>query len=75
MLAKQKDSGDYPVAISHSVGASMDLNAQRVLARDSYDTLYPVDQLPVSNETEDDTMLILWGDVSFGTRHPSRITA
>lgn len=75
MLTKPNDSGIYPVAMSHSVGASMDQHAQRARPRDSYDALYPVDQLSPNDEAEDDAMLILWGDVSISARHPSRITA
>lgn len=75
MLAKPNDSGVYPVAVSHSVGASMDRLAQRARSRDSYDTLYPVDQSTSSNDAEDDALLILWGDVSINARHPSRIIA
>ena len=75
MLAKPNDSGDYPVAMPHSVGASKDRHVQRARPRDSYDALYPVDQSTQSHETEDDAMSILWGDVSMSARHPSRITA
>ena len=75
MLAKSNDSGDYPVAMPHSVGASKDRHAQRARSRDSYDALYPVDQSAQSYEPEDDTMSILWGDVSMSARHPSRINA
>ena len=75
MLTKPNDSGDYPVAMPHSVGASKDRHAQRARPRDSYDALYPVDQLTSGFEPEEDSMSILWGDVSIGARHPSRITA
>ncbi len=75
MLAKQNDSGIYPIAISHSVGASKVRHAQRARPRDSYDALYRVDQTAPHYEPEEDSMSILWGDVSISARHPSRITA
>ena len=76
MLSKPIDSGPYPVAMSHSVGASMDRHAQAARSRDSYDSLYPVDQsAPDSAAAEEEAMSILWGDVSMSARHPSRITA
>lgn len=70
MLAKPNDLGDYPVAMSHSVGASMNHQAKGARPRDSYEALYPVDQ---SSEIEEDALMILWGDVSIGARHPNRI--
>ncbi len=75
MLTKPNDSGDYPVAMSHSAGAPTGRHAQRARPRDSYNGLYPVDQSTQSHETEDDMMSILWGDVSMSARHPSRINA
>ena len=75
MLAKPNDSGIFPVVVSQSVGASKDRHAQRVRSRDSYDALYPVDQLTPIQSADDEAMSILWGDVSISARHPSRITA
>lgn len=75
MLAKPNDSGDYPVAMPHSMGASKDRHAQRARPRDSYDALYPVDQTTPKIGEEEDAVSILWGDVSISARHPSRITA
>ena len=73
MLAKPDDLGDYPVAISHSMGGPRDRHAQRARPRDSHDGLYPLDQSRPHNE--EDAVSILWGDVSISARHPSRITA
>ena len=75
MLAKPNDSGNYPVAMPHSAGASKDRHAQRARPRDSCDALYPVDQSTQGYESEEDTMSILWGDVSMSARHPNRINA
>ena len=75
MLVKPKDSGFSPVEMSHSMGAPMDRHAQGAWSRDSYDALYPVDQSTPGNGDEEDSMAILWGDVSMSARHPSRITA
>lgn len=72
MLAKPKDSGGYPVAMSHSMEARP---AQRAWPREPYDALYPVDQATTDSGVEEDAMSILWGDVSMSARHPSRITA
>ncbi len=42
-------------------------------SQDCFDTLYPVDQIPTSNDVEEDALLMLWGDVSILARHPMRI--
>ena len=75
MLAKPNDLGVSPAAKPHSKGASMDRHAQGAWPRYSYDALYPVDQSTPNDEDEEDSMAILWGDVSMSARHPSRITA
>lgn len=75
MLVKPNDSGDASVAMSHSMGELMDRHAQRALPSDSYDALYPVDHSTPNLGAEEDWMSVLWGDVSIGARHPSRITA
>lgn len=75
MLTKPNDSGVFPVVVSHSVGASKDRHAQRARSRESYDSLYPVDQSTQYQGIDDEAMSILWGDVSINARHPSRITA
>ncbi len=73
MLSKPNDSGAHPVAMNHSVGRSMGLQAQLEASRDAYDALYPVDQLSSANEAQEESIMILWGDVSIQARHPSRI--
>jgi len=75
MLVKPNDSEIYPIAMCHSVGASEDRHVQQARPRDSYAALYPVDQSTLNDGSEEDAMSILWGDVSFSARHPSRITA
>lgn len=55
-------------AFSPNVGVSRGVCAGEAELPETFDGLYPVDQVSAEEEA-----MILWGDVSIVARHPSRI--
>ncbi len=54
-----------------AMAAQMQSKEQR--STNGYDTHGPLEQASASNEVEEESLLILWGDVSILARHPLRI--